>query len=85
VRPIRNSGKAIIVEDGRLLTIKNQDDEGFFYILPGGGQHPGETLTSAVVRECREEVSVDVTVGDMVCMRECIGKNQPPVYLGDVN
>jgi 8-oxo-dGTP diphosphatase len=75
VRPIRNSAKAIIIEDGRLLTIKNQDDEGFYYILPGGGQHPGETLTSAVVRECREELSVDVSVADIVCVREYIGKN----------
>jgi 8-oxo-dGTP diphosphatase len=75
VKPIRNSAKAIVIEDERLLTIKNQDDEGYFYILPGGGQHHGETLTSAVVRECREELSVDVSVADMVCVREYIGRN----------
>jgi len=75
VKPIRNSAKAIIIVDARLLTIKNQDDEGFYYILPGGGQQPGETLTSALQRECREELSVDVDVANLVCIREYIGRN----------
>jgi ADP-ribose pyrophosphatase YjhB (NUDIX family) len=75
VKPIRNSAKAIIIQDDRLLTIKKQDDEGFYYILPGGGQHPGESLTIALARECREELSIDVSVADMVCIREYIGKN----------
>jgi 8-oxo-dGTP diphosphatase len=75
MRPIRNSAKAIMIEDECLLTIKIQDHEGFYYILPGGGQHPGETLTGALQRECREEVSVEVNVADLVCIREYIGKN----------
>jgi 8-oxo-dGTP pyrophosphatase MutT (NUDIX family) len=75
VKLIRNSAKAIIVVNGRLLTIQNEDADGFFYILPGGGQLPGETLTSALQRECREEISVDVDVGDLVCIREYIGSN----------
>ncbi|MGO8947752.1 MAG: NUDIX domain-containing protein [Ktedonobacterales bacterium] len=72
---IRNSAKAIIIVDMSLLTIKNHDEEGFWYILPGGGQHSGETLTDALQRECREELSVDVIVGDLVCLREYIGRN----------
>ena len=75
MKPIRNSAKAIIIVDARLLTIKCLDPEGFFYILPGGGQLPGETLSSALERECREEISVAVTIGDLVCIREYIGKN----------
>jgi 8-oxo-dGTP diphosphatase len=75
VKPIRNSAKAIIVVNAQLLTTKNQDAEGFFYILPGGGQLPGETLTGALQRECREELSVDVDVADLVCIREYVGRN----------
>lgn len=75
MNPIRNSAKAIIVADERLLTIKLQDEEGLFYILPGGGQYPGETLTDALRRECREELAVDIDIRDLVCMREYIGKN----------
>jgi 8-oxo-dGTP diphosphatase len=75
VKAIRNSAKAIIIVNGRLLTTKNQDAEGFFYILPGGGQLPGETLTSALQRECREELAIDVDVADLICIREYIGCN----------
>jgi 8-oxo-dGTP diphosphatase len=75
VHPIRNSAKAIIIVNAQLLTIKNQDAEGFFYILPGGGQLPGETLTSALQRECREELSINVDVSDLRYIREYIGRN----------
>jgi len=75
VKAIRNSAKAIIIVDDHILTTKNLDDEGAFYILPGGGQQPGETLTATVERECREEISVDVTVADLVCIREYIGRD----------
>lgn len=43
MRPIRNSAKAIIVENDCLLAITQQDPDGLYYILPGGGQEPGET------------------------------------------
>jgi 8-oxo-dGTP diphosphatase len=75
VKSIRNSAKAIIIVNARLLTVKNPYADGFFYILPGGGQLPGEMLTSALQRECREGLSVDVDVGDLVCIREYIGSN----------
>jgi len=41
---IRNSVKAIIIVDGKLLLTKNQDIEGYFYLCPGGGQEHGETF-----------------------------------------
>jgi 8-oxo-dGTP pyrophosphatase MutT (NUDIX family) len=73
MRPVRNSAKAIIIEDGRLLTVAKAERHGAYYILPGGGQHPGETLEDAVRRECREELGADVTVGELVWIREYIG------------
>jgi ADP-ribose pyrophosphatase YjhB (NUDIX family) len=75
VKPIRNSAKALIIVDGHILATKNLDFEGVYYILPGGGQQPGETLTAALERECREELSVDVSVGGLVCIREYIGRH----------
>ena len=71
---IRNSAKAIIIADECLLTIKNQDEEGFWYILPARCQ-----------RECREELSVDINVGDLVCMREYIGRNHEFAHDVDVH
>lgn len=69
---LRNSAKAIIVSDGHILCIKCSDPMGFYYLLPGGGQEPGEPLSDAVVRECREEIGADVTVGDLAFVRDYI-------------
>jgi 8-oxo-dGTP diphosphatase len=72
---IRNSAKALIIDEGRLLAIKQLDDEGDWYTLPGGGQHPGETLIDALQRECLEELGVGVEVGLLRHIREYIGAN----------
>ena len=72
---IRNSIKAIIVRDGALLVTKNRDDDGVFYLLPGGGQRHGETMEEALARECREEIGVKVKMFDIVYIREYRGRN----------
>ena len=72
---IRVGVKAVIVRDGRLLVTVNLDDEGSFYLLPGGGQEPGEPLPDALRRECREEVGVDVDVHELVLVRDYISAN----------
>lgn len=75
MKAIRNSAKAIIIENGYLLTVKNVDSEGDCYLLPGGGQNLGETLKEALRRECIEEIGIDVSVGRLRYIREYIGKN----------
>lgn len=74
-KPIRNSAKALIVEAGRLLTTRNRDLFGDFYLLPGGGQQHGETLDQALKRECLEEIGAEIEVGDLVLIREYISAN----------
>ena len=75
MRPIRTAARALIIEDGRLLAIKMRDGSGIFYILPGGGQRHGETLVDGLKRECAEEIGSAVEVGDLVYVREYIGRN----------
>lgn len=75
VQPIRTAARAVIIHDGKLLLVKMQDRRGVFYILPGGGQRPGETLEQAVERECQEETGCQVEVGKLLYIREYIGKN----------
>lgn len=72
---IRNSVKAIIIRDGKLLCTKNKDQFGIFYLLPGGGQESFETIVDALKRECKEEISSDVFVKDILFVRDYIGRN----------
>jgi 8-oxo-dGTP pyrophosphatase MutT (NUDIX family) len=73
--PIRNSAKALIIRDNKLLAIKKIDEEGFWYLLPGGGQEFGESLHATLRRECVEELGVEVIVGDIRFVRDYIGRN----------
>ncbi|UII58279.1 NUDIX domain-containing protein (plasmid) [Cytobacillus spongiae] len=72
---IRNSAKAIIRKENKILLTKNEDENGIFYLLPGGGQEHGETLHEALRRECIEETGREVKVGELLHIREYIGKN----------
>jgi 8-oxo-dGTP pyrophosphatase MutT (NUDIX family) len=72
---IRVSAKAIIIQDDKLLAIQKQDPAGDYYILPGGGQNPGETLHQALQRECMEEASLAVAPGELRFVREYIGQH----------
>ena len=71
----RNSCKAVILKDGKVLLILNSDDTGNFYLLPGGGQKFGETLLQAMQREVMEETGWVVEPGKLVLVRDYIGTN----------
>jgi 8-oxo-dGTP pyrophosphatase MutT (NUDIX family) len=61
--------------DQKVLAIKMRDRTGVFYILPGGGQRHGETLHQGLKRECLEEIGTNVDIGELLYVREYIGKN----------
>ncbi|MFG6495871.1 NUDIX domain-containing protein [Fictibacillus sp. UD] len=72
---IRSSVKALIIKDNHVLTIEKGIKGSSKYVIPGGGQNFNETLANAVVRECFEEIGVEVQVGKLVWVREFISKN----------
>ena len=58
---IRSTAKALIINDGRILLNRCHDNNnGDYYSLPGGGQIKYETISDAVIRECKEETGYDV-------------------------
>jgi 8-oxo-dGTP diphosphatase len=75
MRPVRSSVKAVVILDGSLLVVSNMDENGPWYMLPGGGQDPGETLHEALQRECQEEIGTPVEIGELRYVRDYIGRH----------
>ena len=57
----RNSAKAIVLNEGKILVNRCSSRFGEYYALPGGGQRKGEMLTETVRRELLEETGYTVT------------------------
>jgi 8-oxo-dGTP diphosphatase len=57
----------IVVNDGRVLLVKQRRDYGTHWELPGGYWETGESLEQAAAREVLEEADVAVDVGELVC------------------
>ena len=56
----------ILLEDGKLALIRRERVGRVYYLLPGGGVEPGETLVEAAQREAAEELGLQVSVGRLV-------------------
>jgi len=69
-RPIRNSAKALIIKEGKMLAIKLDDNGDVFYIMPGGGQEAEEQLSDAVCREVAEELGIEIIPKELVFVIE---------------
>ena len=68
--------RAIIVINGKVVLIKRLKDRQEYYVFPGGGVENGEDNNSALERECREELGVEVKVGKLVYEKEFAGQKQ---------
>ena len=59
---------AAIISDGRVLACERAEPPEMAgkWEFPGGKVDPGETEEQALVRECQEELGVDVEIGSRV-------------------
>ncbi|WP_152392736.1 NUDIX domain-containing protein [Paenibacillus guangzhouensis] len=73
---IRNTVRALIIQDDKLLLIKKKRPNiGLYYVLPGGAQESNETLEQALIRECIEELGIEISSSNLICVREYISRN----------
>ena len=58
---------ALIWQEGRFMICQRPAHKarGLLWEFVGGKTEPGETLEQALVRECREELDITVSVGDV--------------------
>jgi len=60
----------ILIEAGKVLLTQRKQGSHLadLWEFPGGKCEPGEDPKAALVRELREELGIEVTVGDIVCV-----------------
>lgn len=58
----RNRAAAVVIYDNNLLVMYRKRDNKEYFVFPGGGIEPDETLEQAVVREIDEETSIKIKV-----------------------
>lgn len=65
-RVVRVRTAGLVVRDGKLLLIAHGKDGRKYWLVPGGGVDFGESVTEALIREMKEELSVDIETQDLV-------------------
>lgn len=56
----------LLVEGDALLLAKHKREGRIYWVLPGGGLEPGESLTGCLRREMEEETGLKVEVKDVL-------------------
>jgi len=67
-RPVIDVAAALIFREGKLLITQRPANAhlGGLWEFPGGKREPDETFEQCLVRELREELGIEVAVGDLV-------------------
>jgi len=66
--PLIEVAAALVFRDGKLLITQRHPEAhlGGLWEFPGGKREPGETFEDCLVRELREELGIEVSVGELV-------------------
>jgi len=76
---IRATG--ILIEDNKLLLLKQYVNSDRNYSLPGGTLEEGETLEQCLVREMKEETGLDVKLKRLLYICDHLTENKHVVHI----
>jgi len=60
----------VCVQNGKMLTLREKYGNWDMVKLPGGGVEFGEGLVACLKRECKEELNIEIEVGDVLYAQE---------------
>lgn len=71
-RAIRIRVGVLIWRDGEVLLVRHEKGGHSYWLVPGGGVDPGETMAESGARELLEETGYSVDVGRLLLICEAI-------------
>jgi len=77
-KPIRAA--CILLRDGEILLIHRVRGKEEYFVFPGGGVEKGEAINEAVLRELKEEASVEADIDRLLYIHD-YGSSQQYYYL----
>lgn len=66
---------AVIIKNNKILLIRRIKDGQEYFVFPGGSVEKSESIKDAVIREMKEELSLDVTI-DRLMFKLTISANE---------
>lgn len=81
---MRDRSIALVVRNGRILSVQTYRLGGYINELPGGGIEKGESPEEAAIRELKEECGLDGTVRRLLNVLHWKDGSTEYVYLVDV-
>jgi len=62
--------RTIIIKDNKIILLKRVKPNETYWVFPGGGIEIGETKETALVREIKEELGLDIKVNKLFLERK---------------
>jgi mutator protein MutT len=56
----------IVIHNGQILVMQRERGKDIYFVFPSGGVEADETIKEAVIREVKEEFSIDIKIGKLV-------------------
>jgi 8-oxo-dGTP diphosphatase len=73
---IRIRVAALLIEEEKILFIAHKKENIVYWLLPGGGVNPGESLEEALKRELKEELNINIKVNDVALICDSIAPDE---------